>query len=459
MEIITATEMKELDRRTIESGTGSSELMERAGMGFVRILERELGNLKRRKILIFAGKGNNGGDGLVVARQLKKMGCRVTVVLLAEKRDMTGDCLLNFRRAKKLSVKFMNGLTCPPHALCEEISGAAVIVDAIFGTGFQGDMKGTLRAVTAMINDSPKPVVSCDIPSGVNGDTGAVGTGGAVRADLTITFAYPKRGLFSPPGNAFAGNIRVADIGIRKTEEKGKTARLCLLTNDGIKCLLMKRKKNVYKNNFGHILVLAGSPGMTGAATLVCEAAARSGAGLVTLAIPESLNGILATKLTEAMTLPLEETGAQTLSLRSFESIVKFVKKRKVSAVAMGPGFSSNPETASLVRKLVSALELPCVLDADALNAFVSCLAELKRAGKRLIITPHEGEFSRLSGIAKSVIEKDRINRAKSFASENGLVCVLKGYQTVVSDGKNTFINTTGNPGMATGGAGDVLTG
>ena len=457
MNILTAMEVRELDKETINSGKSGMELMENAGLGFVQALTRRLGDITGKSILVFTGSGNNGGDGVVIARYLEKRKAVVEVILLADENKIKNEALRNLERAKKLeNIKFTSGLDISLNEIEQKLSSCDVIVDAIYGTGFHGKITGRVKDVIERINDSGAYTVACDIPSGVNGDAGTIECGTAVNADTTITFGYPKWGLFISPGKNYAGSIEVVDIGLAVKSNK---SRYQLTVTGEVKAILKKRKKDVYKNNFGHLLVLAGCRGMTGAAALACSGALRSGAGLVTLGVPQSVVNVFAVKLTEAMILPLPETKEGTTGAGAFKIINEFMQRKKINAIAIGPGLSTNEETQELVRKLVSDTRVPCVLDADGINAFSGHESLLGTVKSKVIITPHQGELSRL--IKKDIkdIEKDRIGTAKSFAKKYGLICVLKGYQTVISNGIYSFINPTGNPGMASGGTGDVLTG
>jgi len=454
MKIISCGQMRELDEKAVKDGMPEIELMERAGTGLVAVLKEEIPNIKRKKFIVFVGSGNNGGDGLVAARELKESGAEVKVVLLAEEREMKENTKRNLSRAKAVSIEAMPFEELSLGRIKQEISNSDVVIDGIFGTGFSGAIGAPIKDIIESINGSKKYVVACDIPSGVNGDTGEV-RGVCVASDLTVTFAYPKRGLFLYPGYRFSGSIRVVDIGI---EEKDLVSRWNVITSSEVREILPKRIKEAHKKDFGHILVLAGSCGMTGAATLTCQGALRIGAGLVTLGIPESLNTIMEIKITEAMTLPLPETEEKTLSSSGIGEILNFIERRDVDALVIGPGLSTNRDTGRLVKKLLSKLDLPCVLDADGINLLVG-EGGLEKLKAEIIITPHPGELGRLLGKKADEIQRDRIKHAFQFSKENNLICVLKGYQTVVAKGEDIFINPLGNPGMASGGVGDVLSG
>ena len=454
MKIISCDEMREMDKRAISRGISGIKLMERAGTGLVSVLKEEIPEIVRKKFMVFVGSGNNGGDGLVVARKLKELGAKVKVALLVEDEVMKKDTRLNLARAIGTEIDIIPFKELSSEKIREEVSKSDIIVDAIFGTGFSGIIGGIIKDTIEAINSSKKYVVACDIPSGVNGDTGEV-EDTCVASDLTVTFAYPKRGLFLYPGYRFSGSIRVVDIGI---EEEDIPSRWSMLTSSEIREILPKRRKDAHKKDFGHVLILAGSLGMTGAATLTCQGALRVGAGLVTLGIPESLNTIMEVKITEAMTLPLPETEEKSLSSDGLSEILDFIERRKVDVIVIGPGLSTNRNTGKLVKKILYRVGLPCILDADGINLLVG-EASLAKAKAEIIMTPHPGELGRLLGKEAEEVQRDRIRYASQFSQENNLICVLKGYQTVVAKGEDVFINPLGNPGMATGGSGDVLSG
>ena len=457
IDILTAEQVRGLDAEAIKRGVSANELMENAGKGLALELMKRQPGIKNKSVIIFTGKGNNGGDGFVAARHLDKSGANVEVVLLAGDKEIKGEALTSYKRAKKIEgIKFSDGLRATIEEIKGKITGSEIIVDAIFGTGLSGKISGRIMEVIKLINDSGVFTVACDIPSGVNGDTGAVDGDMAVEADLTVTFGYPKKGMFIYPGSVYTGSVEVVDIGLL-TKDNGSTLKL--ITAESVRRPFAERKKNAHKGDFGHVLVLAGSRGFTGAAALTCMAAMRSGAGLVTLGIPEGLNNVLEEKLTEPMTLPLPETAGGSLSYSAYENIIYFINSRKPDMLAIGPGLGQDPDTAKLVRALVNDVCLPCILDADGINAFKTYSAELKKAKAGLILTPHPGELSRLIDKDIDYINKNRIEAAMEFSRRHSVMCVLKGYQTVVCSGSHSYINTTGNPGMACGGTGDVLTG
>jgi hydroxyethylthiazole kinase-like uncharacterized protein yjeF len=459
MKIVTGTEMQTLDRRTIiEAHIPSAVLMERAGEGIVKHLEEHCGPARGKTITILCGKGNNGGDGLVVARLLHRRHARIHVMLLTPITGLSRDTAAMYRRFIRVAgqagiVRFRSA-----DQVQSLFASSDILVDALFGTGLSSVVTGTYREVIDLINSAGKPVIAVDIPSGLHADTGSI-LGQAVRATLTITCGLPKLGLYVGAGIDQAGTIRVADIGIPSAYVDAIESRTLLLTQDGAFQSLPERRASAHKGTFGHAGIIAGSVGKTGAAALAAQAALRIGAGLVTVATPSSVNDVLEAKLLEAMTMPLPETKARTLARSGLDRILAFIQARK--AIAIGPGLSTHHETVELVQSLMKHLDRPCVLDADALNALTGRALLLTECKTPPILTPHPGEMARLGTDATTQsVNTDRIGTAKRFAQERGVFVVLKGARTVIArpDGL-VAICPTGNPGMATPGTGDVLTG
>ena len=493
MKVVTAAEMRQIDSETIERiGIPGIVLMETAGSAIVRSIRRDSPDCQR--IGVFVGKGNNGGDGLVIARQLAHAGCDVHIFLVSPAESFTGDAQTNLQIAQNLGLPMEDAVTAISQTRCE------LFVDAIFGTGLRRPVVGEIADVIEGINRLPVPVIAVDLPSGLDADTGQP-LGACVRADKTVTIGFPKRGLLLHPGAEFAGKLELADIGFPKQVVAAQNISVNWTTAREAADWLPSRPRASHKGSYGRVLVVAGSTGMTGAAALASEAALRIGAGLVTLAIPKSLNPILEVKLSEVMTLPLPETEAGSLAESAAEPILKFVEKTK-SVMAIGPGLSQQPETVSLVHKLVQAKSaFGRVIDADGLNALAQTITShdagvaedrpplygsttsrddmvgdrptphasgtvargpVPRAlsNTNTVLTPHPGEMARLIGKPISAIAADRIGTAQQFAQEWGVTLLLKGAPTVTAcaDG-GTWINSTGNPGMATAGMGDVLTG
>ena len=459
MKIVTAKEMRNIDSQTInEVGIPGVVLMENAGLGVVRAIERDFPLPTFSKIAIFVGKGNNGGDGLVIARYLANKGYKVTTYLLAEPDKFIGDALVNLRVSQNIGLHIEYILS--NDQLGEKkanISQNNLIIDAIFGTGLSGAVRGFASNVIDYLNSTEIPIIAVDLPSGLDSDTGKT-EGSCIKAVMTVTMALPKRGLLLYPGAKFVGKLEVADIGIPQSVIDSQNLSTILIQPSCALKLLPERPRDGHKGLFGRVLVIAGSVGLTGASAMASLSALRVGAGLVTLGTPESLNPIMEVKLTEVMTLPLPETSHQTLSIRAYDKIMQMVAG--VDVVAIGPGLSRNPETIELVQKLCKDVNIPKVIDADGLNALAedkNCLSEL---GGQTVLTPHPGEMARLTGKTISDIQSNRINIAVDFAKEYGVILVLKGVPTVIAEPNGeAYLNTTGNPGMASGGTGDVLTG
>jgi len=458
MKLVTSEEMRRIDRKAIEEiGIPSIVLMENAGLKVADAIEKKYGPLKGKYVYIFAGSGNNGGDGMVVARHLFNQKVKAKIFLLAEKKNIKGDAATNLAITEKMGIP-MREITSPAfmESLEKELAKADIVVDALLGTGAKGAPRGLMKKVIDLINKHSKNTVAVDIPTGVDADRGEV-RGEAIKAEYTVSLAYPKRGLYLYPGMDYAGEIEIADIGIPTGLEEDKINSE-LLTLAGISKKLFFRKPSSHKGSFGHLLVIAGSPGMTGAASLTALSALRVGAGLVTLGIPEDLNPILETKLTEVMTLPLPQSKDKTLCREGFEKIKDFSQKCK--AMAIGPGISSTKQTKELISTIIDQLDIPLVIDADGINVLAGELSLLKKYKASLIITPHPGEMSRLVGASIEEIQKDRIGFTMALARRIGAIVVLKGARTVIASKEgNSWVNLTGNPGMATGGSGDILTG
>ena len=460
MKVATAEQMQELDRKAIETyRIPGIVLMENAGRGATEAIAEAFPDLEKMKIAIIAGKGNNGGDGFVVARYLLNSGVHAKVYLLADPKALRGEAETNcqiFQRMKGEAISVPSSKDY--QKVKKELERFDLLIDAIFGTGLDAEVRGYYREVIDHLNTLQKPIVAIDIPSGMDANSGKP-LGTAIRASLTVTFGLPKVGHLIPPGPEYVGEVKVIDIGYPKKLVEEEKIQTYLLDKKDIRAWLsIPRQPNTHKGDYGHLLVIAGSVGKTGAAAMACEAALRTGAGLVTLAIPKSLNAIMEMKLTEVMTEPLPETPKQTLSLRAFSSIVRLCENKK--AVIIGPGVGTFKETQSLLVKLLRALDVPVILDADGLTALTSQSKVLPVSNRSLILTPHPGEMARLIRSSSKEVQDDRISVSRSFSQSNHLYLVLKGHRTLIATPKGeVFINPTGNPGMASGGTGDVLTG
>jgi hydroxyethylthiazole kinase-like uncharacterized protein yjeF len=459
MRLLDAAQMREADRRTIgELGIPSLVLMENAGRQVVDAMAASFGDAADRRVSVLCGPGNNGGDGFVVARVLHERGAEVFACLLGSTGKVRGDARVNLDILERLGIGV------------REITGEAgwaeqvprlrmsdIIVDALFGTGLTSALTGLAALIVGDVSAMDVPVVSVDLPSGLSADTHDV-IGPCVDAALTVTFAAPKLPLVLLPGAQHAGEIVVADIGIpHEVIEALGGPWVEVSAREELSPLVQPRAEAAHKGDFGHVLVVAGSRGKTGAAHLAAAGALRSGAGLVTVATPRSCQPVVAALGAEYMTEDLDETPEGSIAAAAAVRVLDL----PADVVAIGPGVGTVAETRAFIRALLSRERRSLVVDADALNAYAGDAAALAgREGLDIIVTPHPGEMARLVGRPVAEIQADRIRAARSLATANHLYVVLKGHQTVVAtpDGR-VFVNPTGNPGMATGGAGDVLTG
>jgi len=459
MKLLTSDEMRSLDRKAMEKyGVPGLILMENAGRGAAEYFAGYFSDLRPGPALILCGKGNNGGDGYVIARHLENLGWRVRVLVLAERENIGGDARVNLEilhHGRADVVYAPDGKALARHLPRQ--NGFRLIVDALFGNGLSSEVRGHFAEAIAWINASGLPVAAVDMPSGVHADSGAV-LGCCVRAVCSATFAFPKVGQMLHPAASFGGEVRTVDIGMPKALMDSVADRCLFVDADEARALLPERPVAGHKGTFGHLLVAAGSVGKSGAAALTAQGGLRAGAGLVTLACPLPVHDILEVKLTEAMTVPLPDLDG-ALSLRAFEQLMALAEKKQV--LALGPGLGTSEETSGLVRRLVRSCPVPMVIDADGLNALAGHAEVLEeRSGQALVLTPHPGEMARLTGMTVAQIEADRSGVARDFAQRFNVVLVLKGARTLIAfpDGR-IRVNGSGNPGMASGGMGDVLTG
>jgi hydroxyethylthiazole kinase-like uncharacterized protein yjeF len=448
--ILSPAEASALDRESRARGVPASLLMENAGREVARAAAAVAGGLYGRRVAVVCGKGNNGGDGLVAARHLARWGMRVTVILLGAPEDFGEPAATNFRRLSEVDVRVR---ASSPEVLERELARSDVAIDAIFGTGFRGVPEEEWAGAIHALNDADVPIVAVDIPSGVNGESGAV-EGDAVRADATVTFGAAKTGVILLPGAEFAGLVEVVDIGFPADLVRSD---LELVEAGDVADMLPSRAAETHKRAVGVVVVIGGSRLMTGAVCLAAEAAYRAGAGLVSVAVPAGILPVVQTVLREATFIPLPETSEGTVAAtvdRLEEGLAS------ADAVAIGPGMTRNEETASYVRTLVRSCPVPLIVDADGLNAFVGHTDDLGDRRSPVVLTPHAGEFARLAGITARDVGADRVGVARKLSAEVRATVLLKGNRTVVAfpDGR-ARINPTGGPYLATGGTGDVLTG
>jgi len=454
VKILTAAQMREVDRRTVEMGIPSIVLMENAGQRVVEFLEREYAPLHKQRIAVICGKGNNGGDGLVVARQLftRIRPKWLRVVIAANPNTMQGDALANY--------KMLEAAGCPAfHEITEEMRLATLVIDAVLGTGLDGPAKGQAAEMIMAINENfpLANVVSVDVPSGAASDTGELPGPTVVRAKHTITFTAPKPCLIYEPACDWAGKVHIAQIGSPSGLYEGDKHTPGISEPKDFAWMFEPRPSESNKGMYGHVLVIAGGRGKTGAAAMAGIAALRSGAGLVTVASAASAITAIASYAPEMMTEPLAETDSGAIAVPSWDDPALEAITAKKTVIAIGPGMGQHKETVAFIREFVEESPVPLVVDADALNALAGQRMHFK--GPR-IFTPHPGEMSRLAGKPIPEIQKDRVGCARAFATEHGVHLVLKGNRSVIAfpDGR-VWINMTGSPSMATGGTGDVLTG
>jgi NAD(P)H-hydrate epimerase len=458
MIVVTAEQMREMDRLTIQKHSVSSlKLMEQAGEGVTQAILENFARAAKKGVLVVAGKGNNGGDGLVAARLLRKKRIPCEVALLARKDELSPDAAHNLGAYVKLRGKVTEVGETSLGLLGEAMRGKGLLVDAILGTGTRNAVRGVYAEAITLMNASGLPIVAVDIPSGLDTDRG-MPLGVAIQAEKTVALAYPKLGEVIYPGLIYVGDLAVADIGIDSRAVEEVSPNIELLEREAVRRLVPTRAPDSHKGTYGHVLVMAGSRGKTGAAILACRAAMRAGAGLVTLAAARSLNDIFATSMVEVMTEPLQDNGAEEMEPPGDEAWRRLLDRK--NSLLFGPGIGVYDATRSALRWLLRNLEMPWVIDADGLTNLVEELDRLRHAKTPPILTPHPGEMARLIHRDSAIVNQDRVGIARAFAAAHRCHVVLKGARTVIAtaDGK-AFINPTGNPGMASGGMGDVLAG
>jgi len=453
MKIVAAAEMREIDRVTSERfGVPSTTLMENAGTAVADLVLAHYSSAKT--VGVICGKGNNGGDGFVAARKLQAAGREVRLLLLAAAADLRGDAAEMFAKLSldPVIVRSSEDLKGPQ---ARGVLDCDVLLDAILGTGFRPPVSGLYAEAIAAVNAASAPVVAVDIPSGADADVMGGQTGSVARADAIVTFTAARPAHVF--GNLTPGPTLITPIGSPQ-EAIVSSLQLNLITPLDFAALVAPRPVASNKGNFGHALVIGGSLGKAGAAAMAGMAVLRAGAGLSTVATPRSVLATVAGFHPEIMTEPLHENAEGSIARGALGAIDKLAAGKTV--LAIGPGISRVPETAELVREIVTKYQTPIVLDADGLNAFEGQADKLNGKGRTLVITPHPGEMARLLGTSIAAVQRDRIQVARSFAREHDLTVVLKGHRTLVATPEgDVWVNTTGNPGMSTGGTGDILTG
>ena len=463
MKILSTSEMQRIDRLSTERyGVPSLELMENAGRSVAGFVSERYAPLEEQRIAVLCGRGNNGGDGLVASRTLRERGLKPRVLLFAEPGAIKGDAATNLARLEASGALEIVSTSEEWRRVYPSLKGITLLIDALLGTGLARPLEGFLLDVVRDVNrlEPPPTVVAVDLPSGMSADSATL-IGECIRADASVTFTAPKLAHVFPPACEHVGTWVVKQIGTpREALESDPSLQLNLTAPEDIAWVGEPRRPDAHKGNFGHVLVIAGSLGKTGAAAMTARAALRAGAGLVTVATPRSALPIVAGLGLEFMTEPLGETSAGTISRQALDlgQIDRILEGK--SLVALGPGIGTMPETVDFVRELVRRVTLPMVIDADGLNSIAGHLDCLGSGDRIRVLTPHPGEMARLAGRSTSEIQSRRLEAARSFAAAHSLQVVLKGFRTLTADPSGAvWVNPTGNPGMATGGTGDVLTG
>lgn len=455
MKVVTGQEMQELESQAIEAlNLSVAQLMDRAGAAVAKAAASKWVNVGGKKVVILCGSGHNGGDGLVAGALLAEQGATVIAIVLAKEDELKQETAAALRHLKTTSAMIVY---LPDRIVAKSyLETADLVVDCIFGFGFRGIVPNQTAEIIEAVNEASVEVLAVDIPSGIEADSGHI-HGPAIRAGRTIAFTLPKIGNIVDPGAQAGGSLDIIDIGI-SGEVNPSFGRVNILDRTEVAAMLPVHRVDIHKHSRGKVLVIGGSVGMTGAATLTAQAALRSGAGIVTAAVPASLNPVFEIKLTEVMTAPMPETPSQSLALQAFDDIAELAGSFDV--IAIGPGLSLDPSTVALVRRIVAEIDLPMVIDADALNALIGETKKLKSRTSPTILTPHPKELARLLKVAVEDIQSQRIDLALEAAARWGAIIVLKGAKTIAAlPAGQSFVNPTGNKGMATAGTGDVLTG
>lgn len=459
MRIVTGSQMKLLDKWAVEErGIPAVLLMENAGNAIVQTAKEILASISGRHIVILVGKGNNGGDALVAARHLHQLGAEVKLFLLFPPDEFQGAVKTNWYLIESLDLKWYQLKDDHSFYLLKlSLNNCDLIIDGIFGTGFRGNPEGHVSRAIQVVNESSCPILAIDVPSGLDADTGYTGDP-CIKATYTVTFAWAKRGLLLYPGKNCVGKLKVADISLPQDSLALLDKEEHYIDRELAQKLLPLRDREGHKNSFGHVLVIAGSRGMTGAALLTGKAVLRAGAGLVTTCLPVSLADLFDIAFPEGLTKGVAETRERTLAAAAWWEISPLLAGKK--AVVFGPGLSTHPEIGDLLEKLLAESLVPLVIDADGLNVLAQDAGILKKAKVPVILTPHPGEMGRLLGISPQEVQADRVEAARLAADLFQAIIVLKGAATItaVPEG-HIFINSSGGPSLATAGSGDVLAG
>lgn len=457
MRIATEKDIRIIDQMATEKyAMPSYLLMEGAGLALANVVKEHLDGMKR--VIVIVGMGNNGGDGIVCARHLHNAGFDVSVYLIGNIKKLSEDAVRHYEMLKPLeivteSINDNSGIK----KMGKRIRPGDLVVDCLFGIGIQREIEGVYQLVVEEINASNGYVIACDIPSGIKADD-AIVMGCAVKADETVAMCLPKIGNIMYPGAAYNGILKVADIGIPRELINEVPMTLSVISEDIIRNIIPKREKNTHKGSYGKAVLIAGTYGMTGAAILASTATLRSGVGLLRLIIPESLYTVITSSVPEAVIIPISETRRGVFAINQIEKIIKNCENADV--VAIGPGCGQSSEISEVLRQLFTEVEIPIVIDADGLNTLSKNIDLINNATKDIVMTPHPGEMSRLTGLTIEQINMRPIEIAIEYAKKWHVTIVLKGAKTVVATKTGAaYVNHNGNPGMATAGSGDVLTG
>jgi len=456
--IVTASESRQFDQLAEQAGMPSLVLMENAALRLAEVVTQHFELDPPKRIVILCGKGNNGGDGMALARHLSNIGFQVQVFLLAEPSELKGDAAINYKALFNFGVPVQPIVSSEQlPQLIEPLKSADLVVDALLGTGISGEVRGLYAEVILLITNYASRILSVDIPSGINSDTGEI-CGVAVRADATVTLGAIKLGLILFPGADYAGDLFVGSLGIPDSLLTKLNVRRFVATHELVQRVLPPRHPNTHKGDYGRVLIIGGAPGMSGAAIMAGKAALRTGAGLAQVALPQSLNIAIEASTLEVMSFPLPETDAGTIALEALNVLSSRLEWADV--IAVGCGISRNEQTQTFVRQLVAQVDKPMVIDADGIIALAGHSEILLQRKSLTVLTPHPGEMATLLRTKTEAVQRDRVGTTIKAASEFKSIVTLKGARSITASPDGTiFINLTGNAGMATGGSGDVLTG
>lgn len=460
MQIVTGSQMKEIDKAAIKDyKIPGVKLMETAGSYVYEEVIKTFNGKKDKSVIIICGAGNNGGDGYVVARKLHCDFIEVKVYSTVDVNKLTGDAKINYEKFIELGEEVcdLNNISIL-EKFKKDINNSYIIIDAILGTGISREVSGNIANIINIINSAKKNIISVDIPSGTSANDGKI-YGVSIRANKTIAFQLPKIGNIFYPGAEYGGKLIVKDIGIpQKIINDNKDINISLIDEEYIKAIILKREKDTHKGTYGKAVVIAGSKGMAGAAVLTSKSALRSGIGLIKVAVPESINNIIQISVSEAITIPIPDNNRGSIGIEDIPYILENISDSDI--VAIGPGCGRTDEIGYTIENILKNTDNSMVIDADGLNALSNRMELLDDKNNTLIISPHPGEMSRLTGLDIEYINENRIEVASTFAKEKKVIVVLKGARTVVAEPSGKiYINITGNPGMSTAGSGDVLTG